>query len=471
MRLQDVPLVPGATALGHGHLFKSDRLAFFRSIAETGDLARVRFLHRNVAFVNTPELAHEILVEKAKSFEKSPGVRLLLYYMAGKGLFTAEGELWRRQRRMMAPLFTANAIGRYATIMHDVAHRVVESWEDGQPVDLARETTRIAMGVVGRALFASDMNDSDELGAALTTALGWIDQNAASGRVVLHIIMLEMVERLPPGPGRDRLQALVEEPFLLKNARAQYHRDAIARLDRKVHEMIAARRASPGQHDDLLGRLLTARDAEDASFKGMSDQQVRDEAITLFIAGHETTATSLAWSFYLLARHPEWRARVQAEVDALPRGPIDFASASKLDVTLRVFKEAMRLYPPIEILARRSIEPVQIGDVELEKNRILFVLPWNVHRHPPTWPDPERFNPDRFLKPPPRGAWLPLSAGPRVCIGNHFAMLEGPIVLATLMRAARFEIDPARTIEPEMFATLRPAGGVPAVVRVLRRAA
>ncbi len=471
--IEDVPLAPGATALGHGRMFRDNRLAFLRSIGETAPLARVKMLNRSVLFPNTPELAHEVLVEKAKSYEKSPGIRLLLHYIAGRGLFTSEGELWRRQRRLMAPLFQPSAINRYAGEMYDVATRVVSSFADGQKVDLARETTRIAMGVVGRALFnANTFDDSDEIGAALTTALGWANHNAASGKIVAHIILLDALADLAPRvPARvrglvEKLHDAAEEPFMLDQARARYHRDAIARLDRKVQQMIDERRRAADAGDDLLARLLTARDAEDASFTGMSDRQVRDEALTLFIAGHETTATSLAWTFYLLARHPEWRAKVQAEVDALPPGPIDFARAAKLDVTLRCFKEAMRLYPPVEVLARRTLEPTTLADVELPARSILFISPWIVHRDAATFPEPERFDPDRFLKPLPRSAWLPFGAGPRVCIGNHFAMLEGPIVLATMMRAARFEIDADRTIEPETFATLRPKGGVPAIVKL-----
>jgi len=476
--IEDVPIAPGATTLGHGKMFRDNRLQFLKSIGETAPLARVKMLHRSVLFPNTPELAHEVLVEKARSFEKSPGIRLLLYYIAGRGLFTSEGELWRRQRRLMAPLFQPSAIGRYAEQMFDVATRVTSSFTDGQQIDLARETTRIAMGVVGRALFdANTFDDSDEIGEALTTALGWANHNAASGKIVAHIILLDALDdlaaRVPNALKRfhQRLRDAAEEPFMLDQARARYHKDAIAKLDRKVQQMIEERRRKPGASDDLLARLLTARDAEDASFKGMSDRQVRDEALTLFIAGHETTATSLAWTFYLLAKHPEWRARVQAEVDALPQGPIDFAHAAKLDVTLRCFKEAMRLYPPVEVLARRTIEPTTLGDVELPARSILFISPWIVHRDRDAFPDPERFDPDRFTRPLPRSAWLPFGAGPRVCIGNHFAMLEGPIVLATMMRAARFEIDATRTIEPETFATLRPKGGVPAVVRTRRERA
>ena len=477
--LLDVPEVPGANRLGHGHLFQENRLPFLGRIGETADLARVRFLHKSVLFVNEPGSAHEVLVEKAKSFEKSPGIRLLLHYVGGRGLFTSEGDLWRRQRRLMAPLFQPNAISKYARQMYEVTNRVVSELHEGDRIDLARETTRVAMGVVGKALFDSDtFSEADELGAALTTALGWVDSNAASGRLFLHIAALDLLDRVGPVvpsallERHAQLREVFEEPFVLPQARGAAHQAAIARLDRKVQEMIEERRRAPGKSDDLLARLLTARDAEDASFTGMTDKQVRDEAVTLFIAGHETTATSLAWSFYLLARHPEWRAKVQAEVDALPEGPIEFAQAAKLDVTLRVFKEAMRLYPPVEVIARRSLEPVTVGGIDLTERTIVFVSPWIVHRHAPTWPEPEKFDPDRFLPENeakrPRSAWLPFGAGPRVCIGNHFAMLEGPIVMATLMRAARFEIDEQKTIEPETFATLRPKGGVPAVVRLRR---
>jgi cytochrome P450 len=470
--LRDVPPAPGASLLGHAHLFRASRLDFLRAVAASGDLVRARFLYREVLFANTPALAHEILVEKARSFEKSPGIRLLLHYLAGRGLFTAEGELWRRQRRLMAPLFSPSAVGRYARQMYEVTQAVIERYRDGDRVDLARETTRITMGVVGRALFDSNtFDEADELGAALTTALGWVDKGAASSALVAHIAVLEAIDALPARLEalRAPLRAKFEEPFMLPGARTPELRAAIARLAGSIQRMIDERRASPGKADDLLARLLAARDAEDASFSGMSDRQLRDEAVTLFVAGHETTATALAWAFYLLARDPAARARVQAEADALPPGPITFERAATLGATLRVFKEAMRLYPPVEFLARRTLEPITIDDVSVPANTIVFVSPWVVHRHAPTWPDPERFDPDRFSPEVeakrPKGSWLPFGAGPRVCIGNHFAMLEGPIVLATMMRAARFEIDPAREIEPEAFATLRPKGGVPAVVR------
>jgi cytochrome P450 len=201
----------------------------------------------------------------------------------------------------------------------------------------------------------------------------------------------------------------------------------------------------------------------------MSDKQLRDEANTLFVAGHETTANALAWAFYLLARNPEARARVQAEADALGVEDQATFSPEKLVYTTRVFKEALRLYPPLVLLGRRSREPFTLGGRTYPERTLVFVSTYGIHTSRAVWPDPDRFDPDRFT--PEReavrhkSAWLPFGVGPRVCIGNHFALMEGPIVLSTMMRGARFEIDPAREIEPEAIATLRPHGGVPAVVR------
>jgi cytochrome P450 len=475
MNLDAIPTVPGGTRLGHMTRFQHDRLPFLLDAMRAGDLSRLRFLHKNVLMVSGPQASHEVLVEKARHFEKSPGLRLLLYYFAGDGLFTSEGELWKRQRRLMSPLFQPSQLARYGGLMRDVTLRALERLGDGERVDLARETTRIAMGVVGKALFDSDtFDEADELGEILTTGLRWTDANAASPGLVAHIALLDAAQRageLAPTPLRAPLNQLHErlkEPFLLPGAHSPALRGAVRRLDARIQQMIDERRAQGLSRDDLLTRLLAARDDEGGTGERMTDKQVRDEVTTLFVAGHETTATSLAWAFYLLGRDPSVRDAVQAEVDALDADP-DFATVARLPLTLRVFKEAMRLYPPVIVLARRALTPVEIAGQRLPERTIVFVSPYGVHYNPAVWPDPTRLDPSGFTPEAeaarPRSAYLPFGAGPRVCLGNHFALLEGPIVLATLMRHARFETDPARVVEPETFATLRPRGGVPAVVR------
>jgi cytochrome P450 len=257
-----------------------------------------------------------------------------------------------------------------------------------------------------------------------------------------------------------------ETPFLVKGSRGAELQDAIATVDARIQELVQQRRREGLSRPDLLSRLLAARDAEAGS---MTDTQVRDEVVTLFVAGHETTATSLAWCFYLLARHPDIRERVVAEADAFGDGPIERFDAERLQLTTRVFREALRLYPPVTLLPRRTLEDVEICGTVLPRRTVTFVSTWAQHRRADVWEQPDRFDPDRFLPEReatrPKGSYLPFGLGPRTCIGLHFAMIEGPIVLATLLRRFHFEIDATREIVEDEFATLRPRGGVPAIVR------
>jgi cytochrome P450 len=473
--LEHLPLVPGGNALGHIGSFKDHRFAFLRTIAETGAMSRARFLHRWVTFASTPQLAHEVLVDKAKSFEKSPGIRIVLSELAGEGLFTSEGDLWKKQRRLMSPLFHTHALSAYAETMANLARGALDRLRDGEAIDLSREMTRITMGVVAATLFgAESFASADELGDALSVALKWVDDNLASPALSVQLALLEAVERIDAPPIaklaelRRKIADALEEPVLLPGRNdAELHR-AIQTIDARIRAMIDERRAHPQARVDLLTKLLLARDV-DAGGGGMSDQQVRDEANTLFVAGHETTANALAWAFHLLSRHPEARARVQAEADAFgPEGPTTYAP-ERLTYTTRVFKEALRLYPPLLVLPRRTLEPVEIGGHRYPERTIVFVNVHGIHRLPSHWPSPDAFDPDRFDADHdarrPKSAFLPFGDGPRVCIGREFALMEGPIVLATWMRRARFELDPMRAIEPDTFATLRPKGGVPATVR------
>ncbi|HWB79594.1 MAG TPA: cytochrome P450 [Nannocystaceae bacterium] len=474
-RIDDLPRVANTSWLGSFGRTTAERLAMQREVAQSSaPLVRGRVLHLPLVLPATPDACHRVLVTQAKSFEKSPGLRVLLHDLAGEGLFTSEGELWRRQRKLMAPIFTPVALAQYAEAMRVTAERSAAAMRPGQAIDLAHETTRIAMTVVGNALFGIDtFDEADELGAALTTGLGWVNGVLAAPAIIPHILVLDMTRKLAART-RGRVQRAVqrigetfESPFLLPGSRSRELRDAMAVVDGRIHELIAERRRDRTPRSDLLSRLLNARDADvDGT---MSDKQVRDEVITLFVAGHETTATSLAWCFYLLSRHPQVLERVVAEADAFGDGPITHFEPEKLALTTRVFKEALRLYPPLVMFPRRTIEAVELCGTQLPPRTLVFVSAYAQHRRADVWPDPDRFSPDRFLPElealRPKGSYLPFSAGPRFCIGMHFAMMEGPIVLATLLRRHRFEIDPEREIVEDDFATLRPRGGVPAIVR------
>ncbi|MBK9263825.1 MAG: cytochrome P450 [Polyangiaceae bacterium] len=456
--------------MGHAHLLEGDnRIPFLKRVAGMGDMMQIRVGIRSGCVVSSPALIHEILVEKGRKFEKSPGARILLNDLAGQGLFTSVGDLWQRQRRLLSPLFHHAELAGYVKAMNEEALAARQRMKDGARIDLSHEMMRITMGVVGRTLFGTQsVDEADRIGEALTVMLGWANQFIGSPLLGLQIAAFEQFEsfkgKVPERlePFRRRAQDALLEPVFLPKRRSPEVVRAMDVIDTYTNKMIDERRASPTQRKDLLTRLLLARDGE-LGGEGMSDKQVRDEANTLFVAGHETTASALSWAFYLLSKYPEARARVQAEADSFgPEGPTKY-DPEKLSYTSRVFKEALRMYPPVITIVRRSREEVEIGGRVIPPHHLFFINIVGVHYRPDIYPDPNRFDPDRFLPEVeakrPRSAWIPFSIGPRVCIGNFFALMEGAVVLATLMRGLRFDVEP-RTIMPESFLTLRPKGGV-----------
>jgi cytochrome P450 len=476
MSLDSIPLLSGALpVVGHGPAFARDRFAVLDQIArEQHDVLRLRFLTRDLVLVSSPASVHDVLVTKARAFEKSPMLRGALYPLAGEGLFTSDGALWRRQRRLMAPVFQHAKIDAFADVMVQCAEHNSQRWRDGAVIEVAAETTRIAMAVAGRTLFGIDTSgEADTLAQAMTVALHWIDTAARSLPLLLQIeARLAMLRVAGESEGRRRwlepLAKQLEAPILWPTANNRTLRSAIALLDERVQRMIDERRLAGATTPDLLSHLLRARDESDGS--GMSDKQMRDEILTLFIAGHETTANGLAWSIYSLARDPQLYARARACVDALGGRTPMLADLERLDFLSCVFKEALRLFPPVFIYGRIAIEDVSVGGHLLPKQTIVLVSPWTLQRRPDLWPDPLRFDPDRFSAAnqarQARDAWIPFSDGPRICIGQHFAQLEAPLVLASLLQRADFSLLDDNPIPPDSGATLRPQGGVKARIRL-----
>lgn len=435
-------------------------------------MARLRFRGRDVVVVSTPETAHEVLVANARTFDKSPGTRMALYPLAGEGLFTARGELWRRQRRAMAPLFNHSQIAAFAACMLEVANRSAARWRDGETIELAKATTQIAMGIVGKALFdAETFDQADELGEALTVALAWANSLMGTWPTFVQLsarrLLGKMRDRYATGlvqAAVDRVLDALEKPALYYLPGQGRVREAVATIDRRVAQMIAARRESGTERDDLIAQLLRARNDEGTG--AMSDKQVRDEAVTLFVAGHETTALGLAFAFHELAKQPAWYAAVQREGARLVGWMPSHAELPSLPTSLAVFKEALRMYPPVYLVLREARDDVVVGGYVLPRGTIVIVSIYGIHHNPDVYADPDRFRPDRFEpqaeSPRSRTAWLPFGAGPRVCIGNHFALLEGQLVLATLAREVRFV--PVGPMHLAPAATLRPGGGIPVVV-------
>jgi len=356
--------------------------------------------------------------------------------MLGDGLLTSEHELHRQQRKLIAPAFSHRRIGAYASTMAELTERAQAALDDGAVVDVAHEMMRLTLAIVGKTLFDADVScEADDVGAAITDANHYVS---------------EQVTRLPM-------------PIWLPLKRNRDARRAIATIDAIIYRLIAARRAAGVDLGDVLSTLVMARD--EVTGEGMPDRQIRDEAVTLFLAGHETTANALAWSLYLLGRHPEVAARLAAESRAVlgGRSPT-MDDLPRLPTALMILKETMRLYPPAYMVGRQAERDVTIGAAKLRAGDTIFVNIYAMHRRADYFEAPHEFRPERFApereKLLLRGAYLPFGGGPRICIGNHFALMEGQLILAALAQRLRFVPVDEREVVPEPLITLRPKGGL-----------
>ncbi len=441
--------MPGAAEFGFGGrllAFRRDPLEFLTRLArEKGDMAAVRLGARTLVLVSDPELIRELLVVRDREFVKSHALQRAKQLL-GEGLLTSEGQLHRRQRRLMQPVFHRERVAEYARAIGPLASAFTDRrWSGGvspRVVDVAQEMSALTLVVVGRTLFGADLEaESSEIGQALTDAMG----------------LMRRVSN-PLAPVLDRLPL---------PATRRFHR-ARARLDETIDRLVRARRRQSGVDRDLLGLLVAQADA------GGSDAQLRDEALTLFLAGHETTANALAWTLYLLAQHPEVAGRVRDEVDAQLAGEAAGAEAfERLPYTLRVLTESMRLFPPAWAIGRQALRPVELGGYLLPARQPILASQWVVHRDPRWFAQPLHFDPDRWTVDGaaalPRFAYFPFGAGSRKCIGEGFAWTEAVLVLATLVARWSFRLLPGQRIRPLPLVTLRPQPGI--LMEVKRRAA
>jgi len=412
-------------------------LEFFTSIARTyGDLVYYRMGGEQLFLVGDPQQIKDVLVTNNRNFTKSRGLerskRLL-----GNGLLTSEGAFHLRQRRLMQPAFHRDRIAGYGRVMVEYADRMRRAWSDGATLDVAREMNRLTLSIVGKTLFDADVeSQAAAVGEALT------------GVVESFWLMLlpfsNVIERLPvPRMRRARV--------------------ARARLDAIIYRLIADRRASGRDHGDLLSMLLAAQDEDDGTV--MTDQQVRDEAMTIFLAGHETTANALTWTWYLLSEHPGAASRVREEVDRVLQGRLpSVADIPSLQYIERVVTESMRLYPPAWIIGRRAIAEYPIGEYVAPARSILIMSPYIVQRDPRWYADPERFDPDRwtpeFRAALPKFAYFPFGGGPRQCIGESFAWMELVLVVATIAQQWDLHLVPGHPVVPQPVVTLRTKHGM-----------
>ena len=399
-----------------------------------------RILWRRYLVVNAPAGVQRVLLDNADNYVKSRIAKRLLEPGLGRGLLTSDGEDWRRQRRIMAPAFDHRSLLAYAPMMAEATAAVLERWDRlprGATVDAAAEMMRLTLAIIARAMFSTD---AESVSAVVEQAVG---------RYQVEV--------------RPNLLDLLGVPDRWQRRRSRGWHEIFGEFDRVIERLIRRESAGEAQPKDLLARLIAARDSETGL--GMSPQEVRDQVVTIFMAGHETTAQALAWTWYLLSQHPREEAKMHAELARVLGGRTPrHEDLTSLRYTRMVFEEAMRLYPPAHTISRQALAEDEVAGRRVRKGATVFIVPWLLHRHRLLWERPDVFEPERFAPERAAGrhrfAYIPFGGGPRICIGAAFAMTEALIILAMIAQRYRLRLVPGHPVEPVGLITLRPRHGL-----------
>lgn len=436
-----IPAVPGRPFIGSLREFQHDPLGFSLEITRNyGDIARVTLLGEESIFVNDPDAIQHILQTNSRNYDKQTMDYQLLYPLVGRGLLTSDGDAWLRQRRLIQPAFHRQRIAALGQMMVEETLATLARWQGAAqqdaPIGVDQEMMRLTLSIVGKALLSVDLGDeANQFGQAF---------KQANGRFGYENMLSVMLPWLPTRQNRQ-------------------FKSAIRTMDRLVYEIIARRRTEPDDHDDLLTMLLGARD--DETGEGMSDRQLRDEIMTILLAGHETTSNALTWTFYLLSQHPEAAVQLHAEVDNVLSGrPPGVADLARLPYTRMVLQEALRLFPPAWSIARRAIEGDELAGYPVAAGSNIHISLYALHHHPRLWDEPDAFRPERFtdadIEQRHKFAYLPFSAGPRKCIGDQFAMTEGQLILASVAQHFDLALAPGQRVDTAALITLNPKYGM-----------
>jgi cytochrome P450 len=423
-------------------LLRDSSIATYRTDAYTADILERHLFWRRTFFVNEPGAIKHVLLDNAANYAKTEITRRLLEPGLGRGLLTSEGDTWRRHRRIMAPSFDHRSIVAYAPLMTEIAADLAGRWDTlpaGAEIDVAAAMMKATLHIISRTMFSSD---SDEIVDVVESGVGRYQSAIRPGLVDL-LELPKWLSRLTSWRRPERV---------------------FGEFDKVIDRLLAERgRSAEGQPKDLLARLLAARDEETG--RGMTAEEIRNQVVTIFMAGHETTALALTWTWYLLSQHPAAEAKLHAELAAVLGGRVPrHEDLGKLRYTRMVLEESMRLYPPAHTLSRAAI-----GDDEVLGRRIpagaqILVVPWLLHRNPKLWPQPGVFDPERFAPEHAgsrhRFAYIPFGAGPRICIGAAFAMAEAMLLLATIAQRYRLRLKPGFPVEPQGLITLRARHGM-----------
>jgi cytochrome P450 len=423
-------------------VLRDNTLASFPPEDFDADILVRRLLWRRTIIVNEPGAVRHVLLDNASNYIKTELTRRLLEPGLGRGLLTTEGETWRRHRRIMAPSFDPRSVAGYAPIMTEVTQELIEKWDalaDGSEVDVAGAMMHATLHIISRAMFSAD---SDEIVDVVERGVNQYQMNV-----------------------RPQLVDLLNLPRWLARLIAPMHAAGIFNeFDKSVDRLLNERGRQPdAEPKDLLARLIAARDDETGS--GMTAKEVRDQVVTIFMAGHETTAQTMAWTWYLLSQHPAVEAKLYAELAAVLEGRTPGSEdLANLRYTRMVIDESMRLYPPAHTLSREPVGPDEVLGHRIPAGATVLIVPWMLHRKPSLWERADRFEPERFsperAAARPRFAYIPFGAGPRICIGAAFALAEATLILATIAQRYRLRLKPGFPVEPQGLITLRPRYGL-----------
>ena len=424
---------------GHFRMFRKNPPAFLETLARLGEVTSFKMGPQAAFFINNPEMVRDLLVVNAHKFVKGRALQRAKSLL-GEGLLTSEGEFHLRQRRMIQPAFHRQRINEYARAMVEYAEKMSSEWTGGDERDIDQEMMRLTLNIVGKTLFSANVeNESDSVGGAMTTIVQMFN--------LLLLPFAEILEKLP-----------LPHSIRFKKAKQT--------LDEVIYKIIDERRRSGEDKGDLLAMLLTAQD-EEGDGRGMSDKQIRDECLTLFLAGHETTANALTWTWYLLSQNPEKEAKFHQELDEVfadghAPGTEDYA---RLSYTESVLAESMRLFPPAWAIGRLSIEEHEFGGYHVPKKSLVLVSPYVAHHDPRYWEEAGEFLPERWQTQSVKEAgqkyiYFPFGGGVRRCIGEQFAWTEGVLLLAAIGRRWKFRLDPKQKIGLQAMITLRPKYGM-----------
>jgi cytochrome P450 len=418
--------------------FRRDPAGFLvRTAREFGDIAYFKLGPQHMYLLTRPDYVQDVLVNDHPHFEKSR-IMKRAKMLLGEGLLTSEGQFHLRQRRLSQPAFHRQRIAGYGSVMVDYAERTASRWRDGETVNVAEEMMRLTLAIVAKTLFSADVeSEAGDIGQALTDVFSMFD--------LMLVPYAEVLLQLPL-------------PTTRKFERAKQ------RLDRTVYRIIGEHRAAGQDRGDLLSMLLMAQD-EQGDGGQMTDQQVRDEALTIFLAGHETTANLLTWTWYLLSQHPEVESRLHAELGEVLGGRTpSIEDIPRLPFTEKVIYEALRMYPPAWAISRMVVKDWSIGGYDIPVGSIIIVSPYVMHRREEFFPEPDRFHPDRWTPELrdslPRFAFFPFGGGVRICIGERFAWMEAILILAAIAQKWKLRLDPAQQVAMQPQITLRTKHGM-----------